>query len=89
MSILPRDSQLNSEKKFCGRLNAWTEEGTSDNDDYSVLNIRTIYDDNGLETKKLVNIGSGEDAIVNMNIPVDSASPVSFLKMNVPNRSGI
>ena len=53
----PGDSQLNSEKKFCGRLNAWTEEGTSDNNDYSVLNIRTIYDDNGLETKKFVNIG--------------------------------
>ena len=64
-------------------INAWTEEGISDNDDYSVLNIRTIYDTNGLETKKLVNIGLGDDAIVNLNIPVDSASPVSFLKKNV------
>ena len=62
---------------------AWTEEGTNDNDDYSVLNIRTIYDTNNLETKKFVNIGLGEDAIVNLNIPVDSASPVSFLKQNV------
>ena len=60
-----------------------TEEGISVNDDFSVLNIRTIYDTNGLETKKLVNIGSGDDAIVNLNIPVDSASPVSFLKQNV------
>ena len=58
------------------------EEGISDNDDYSVLNIRTIYDTNGLENKKLVNIGLG----VNLNIPVDSASPVSFLKQNVLKR---
>ena len=64
-------------------INAWTEEGISDNDDYSVLNIRTIYDTNGLETKKLVNIGLGDDATVNLNIPVDSASPASFLKQNV------
>ena len=64
-------------------INAWTEEGISDNDDYSVLNIRTIYDTNGVEIKKLVSIGLGEDAIVNLNIPVDSASPVSFLKQNV------
>ena len=64
-------------------INARTEEGISDNDDYSVLNIRTIYETNGLETKTLVNIGLGDDAIVNLNIPVDSASPVSFLKQNV------
>ena len=75
--------QARSEENFCGVINAWTEEGISDNDDYSVLNIRTIYDTNGLETKKLVNIGLGDDAIVYLNIPVDSASPVSFLKQNV------
>ena len=45
--------------------------------------MRTIYDKNGLETKKLLNIGIGCDMVVNMNIPVDSASPVSFLKQNV------
>ena len=75
--------QARSEENFCGVINVWTEEGISDNDDYSVLNIRTIYDTNGLETKKLVNIGLGDDAIVNLNIPVDSASPVSLLKQNV------
>ena len=64
-------------------INAWTDKGINDNDDYSVPNIRTIYDTNGLETKKLVNIGLEDDAIVNLNIPVDSASPVSFLKQNV------
>ena len=57
---------------------AWTEEGIIDN----ILNIRTIYDTNGMETKKLVNIVLGDDAIVNLNVPVDSASPVSFLKQD-------
>ena len=82
-SYSPEDLQARSEENFCGVINAWTEEGTSDNDDYFVLNIRTIYDTNGLETKKLVNIGLGDNSIVNLNIPVDSASPVSFLKHNV------
>ena len=70
---------MTAEESFCGVINNWSEEGTSD----SVLNIKTIYDTNGLKTKKPVNIGLGEDAIVNLNIPVDSASPVSFLKQNV------
>ena len=35
-----------------------------------------------MQTKKLVNIGLGDDTIVNLNIPVDSARPVSFLKQN-------
>ena len=82
-SYSPEDLQARSEEDFCGVINAWTEEGISDNDDYSVLIIRTIYDINGKETKKLVNIGLGDDAIVNLIIPVDSASPVSFLKQNV------
>ena len=82
-SYSPEDLQARSKESFCGVINAWTEEGISDNDDYSVLNIRTIYDTNGWETKKLVNIGLGDDAIVNLNIPVDSASPVRFLKQNV------
>ena len=82
-SYSPEDPRAITDENFCGVTNTWTEEWTSDNDDYFVLKIRTIYDTNGLETKKLVNIGLGEDAIVNMNIPVDSASPVSFLKQNV------
>ena len=82
-SYSPEDLQARSKENFCGVINAWTEEGISDNDDYSVLNIRTIYDTNGLEIKKLVNIGLGDDAIVNLNIPVVSASPMSFLKQNV------
>ena len=82
-SYSPEDLQARSEENFCGVINAWTEDGMSDNDDYSVLIIRTIYDTNGLKTKKLVNIGLGDDAIVNLNIPVDSAIPVSFLKQIV------
>ena len=70
---------ITDEKNFY----AWTEEKTSDKDNYSVLDIKTIYDLNGLETKKHVNTGLGEDAIVNLNSPVDSANPLSFLKQNV------
>ena len=62
-SYSPEDLQARSEENFCGMIKAWTEEGISDNDDYSVLNIRTIYDTNGLETKKLVKIGLGESEI--------------------------
>ena len=79
----PKDPQARIEENFCGVVNAWTEEGISENDDYSVLSIRVIYDTNGVETKKLVDVGLGDDAIVNLNVPVDSASPVSFLKQNV------
>ena len=46
-SYSPEEPQVNTNEKFCGVINAWTEEGTSDNDDYSVLNFRTLYDDNG------------------------------------------
>ena len=79
----PEDPQANADENVCGVIKAWREEGTSYNDFYSVLNIRNIYDDIGLESKNFLNIGLGGDAIVNMNISVDSASPVSFLKQNV------
>ena len=82
-SYYPEVPQATTYENFCGVIEAWTEEGTGDSDDYSVLNIRRIYDTNCLYTKKLVNIGLGEDAIVNLNIPVVSASPVSFLKQKV------
>ena len=82
-SYSTEDPKARIEETFCGVINDWTEEGISDKDDYSVLNIRTIYDTNGMETKKLVNIGLGDNAIVNLNIPVHLASSVSFLKQNV------
>ena len=70
-------------RECCGVINAWSESGQSDNDDYSVLNVTTIYDDQGKELKKLLNIGLGNENQVILNIQVDSASPVSFLKQNV------
>ena len=79
----PPENSWMEEKESCDVINAWNEYGQSDDDDFSVLSVRTIYDNNGLETKKLLNLGIGWDMIVNMNIPVDSASPVSFLKQNV------
>ena len=69
------DSQVISEEIFCGVINAWTEEGKSGNDDYSVLKKRIVHDDNGPETKKIVNIGLKEAATVNMNNQLDSAVP--------------
>ena len=53
----PEDLQARIEENFCVVINAWTEGGISDNVDYSVLKIRTFYNTNGMETKKLVNIG--------------------------------
>ena len=79
----PLENSNMEERESCDVINAWNEYGQSDDDDFSVLSVRTIYDNNGLETKKLLNLGIGWDSIVNMNIPVDSASPVSFLKQNV------
>ena len=70
-------------RECCGVINAWSESGQSDNDDYSVLNVTTIYDDQGKELNKLLNIGLGSENQVILNIQVDSASPVSFLKQNV------
>ena len=70
-------------RECCGVINAWSESGQSDNDDYSVLNVTTIYDDQGKELNKLLNIGLGNENQVILNIQVDSASPVSFLKQNV------
>ena len=55
-SYSPEDLLARIEGNFCGVINAWTEEGISDNDEYFVLNIRTIYDTIGMETKKLVKI---------------------------------
>ena len=75
--------QKSKNQEFCGVINAWNECGQSDDNDFSVLSVRTIYDTNGLEIKKRLNIGLGWEMIVNMNIPVDSASPVSFLKQNM------
>ena len=67
----------------CGVIKAWLEAGQSENDDYSVLNVTTIFEEDGKGLKKLLNIGLGKENQVILNIQVDSASPVSFLKKNV------
>ena len=71
LSIFSSGSNSEPRRKFLWRRRNY----------YSLLNLRTIYDDNGFETKKLVKIELGEDAI--LNNPVDSGSPISFLKKNV------
>ena len=45
--------------------------------------MTTIFDDDGKELKKILNIGLGKENQVFLNIQVDSASPVSFLKKNL------
>ena len=76
-------NSLNSQKEFCGVTNAWTEAGLSDNDNYSVLNVTTIFDSNARELKKLLNIGLGKEKLVQLDIKFDSASPISFFNKNV------
>ena len=73
------------DRECCGVINAWSESGQSENDDYSVLNVTTIFGEDGKELKKLLNIGLGKENQVILNIQVDSASPVSFLRKNVLN----
>ena len=47
-------------RECCIVIDAWSESGQSDNNDYSVLNVTTIYDNKGKELKKLLNIGLGK-----------------------------
>ena len=42
-----------------------------------------MFDNEGKELKKLLNIGLGKENQIILNMKVDSASPVSFLKKNV------
>ena len=76
-------NSLNSQKEFCGVINAWAEAGLSDYDNYSVLNVTTIFDSNARKLKKLLNFGLGKENLVQLNIKFDSASPISFFKKNV------
>ena len=76
------ESSMRESQEICGVINAWNECGHSDDDDFSLLIVRTIFDKNGQETTKLLIIGMGWEMIMNLNIPVDSTSPVSFLKRN-------
>ena len=70
-------------REFCGVINACLESRQRENDDYSVLNVTTVFDDDGKELEKLLNIGLGKENQVILNIQVDSASPISHLKKNV------
>ena len=51
----------NVNKKCCGVMIAWSRSGQTENGDYSVLNVTTIFDDDGKELKKLLNIGLGKE----------------------------
>ena len=47
-------------RECCGVINSWSESGQSGYDDYSLLNVTTIYDNLVKELKKLQNIGLGK-----------------------------
>ena len=74
------------EKELCDVINAWNEYGQSDDDDFSVLSVRTIYDNIGLETKKLLNLGIGWDMIVNLNT-CRFSKPCKFFKTECTTRN--
>ena len=61
----------NNYKDPCAVFNAWTEARLSDNHDYFVLNVTTVFVSGGKKLKKLLNIGLGKES---------SASTFSFLK---------
>ena len=82
-SDIPDVNKDHVDRECCGVINAWSVSGQSENDDYSVLNVTTIFDEDGKELKKLLKIGLGKENQVILNIQVDSASPVSFFKKNV------
>ena len=43
-------------RECCGVIIAWSESGQSNNDDYSVLNVTTTYDNEGKILKKLLKL---------------------------------
>ena len=60
LSDIPDVNRDHVDRECCGVINAWSESGQSENDDYSVLNVTTIFDEVGKELKKLLNIGLGK-----------------------------
>ena len=53
----PPENSWAEDQESCDVINAWNEYGQSVDDNFLVLSVRTIYDKNGLETKKLLNLG--------------------------------
>ena len=47
----PPENSWMEDQESCDVVNAWNEYGQSDDDDFSVLSVRTNYDKNGLETR--------------------------------------
>ena len=57
------ESSWGENQESCDVINTWNECGQSDDDDFSVISVKTIYDENGLGTKKLLNRGLGWEMI--------------------------
>ena len=59
-SDIPDVNTDHVDRECCGVINTWSESGQSENDNYSVLNVTTIFDDDGKELKNLSYIGLGK-----------------------------
>ena len=56
---IPPENFWSDFQETCVVINARNENGQSDDGNFSVLSIRISYDENGQETKKLLNIRMG------------------------------
>ena len=60
-SDVPDENTDQVDRECCGVINAWSESGQSENDNYSVLNKTTIFDEDGKELSKLLNNCLGKE----------------------------
>ena len=50
-TYVSQESSWGEKQESCGVINTWNEHGQSDDDDFSVVSVRRIYDKNGLEIR--------------------------------------
>ena len=74
----PVYNSVNNQNEFCGVITAWTEAGLNDNDEYSVLNVITVFVSDGKELKKLLHSGLEKENLVHINNQVDSSALLIF-----------
>ena len=65
----PDENLDRANRECCGVINELSESGQNENDDFSVMNVTTIFDDDGEELKKLLNIGLGEGKLSYLKHP--------------------
>ena len=73
---IPPESSCSENQETCGVINAWKENGQSDDDNISGLTVRTTRTRDQETFKQTVGMENDRE----MNNPVDSTSLVSFSK---------